>query len=173
MAQPSRHFEWFDASARLYREKVSTMSIETINTTKSVPDIDMDGRPLTDFEGDVTKYFMHVRQRHITLTQDLLATRQMLLQERDQANLDKEMLARIRNELYPLAEGKNERLRDIDLSLRLKGREDHEKHLLLLAQEQANISVFEGRLEEHKHAMKRAELELRFCIALLEGNRHE
>lgn len=149
------------------------MGIETINTTKRVPDIDMDGQPLESFEGNVTKYFMHVRQRHITLTQDLLATRQMLLQERDQANLDKDTIARIRNELYPIAEGKNERLRDIDLASKLSAREDHEKHLLLLAQEQANISVFEGRLEELKHAMKRAELELRFCIALLEGNRYE
>ena len=97
----------------------------------------------------------------------------MLLQERDQANLDKDMLASIRNELYPLAEGKNERLRDIDLASRLRGREDHEKHRQWLEQEQANISVFEGRLEELKHAMKRAELELRFCVALLEGNRYE
>ena len=149
------------------------MSIETINATIKLKDIEPDGQPIPYFNGDVTEYFTHIRQRHITLTQDLLATRQMLLQERDQVNTDQVSLRQVESQYYTKLTGSNQKLRDIELKEKLDRDDYWIKVNKLLAQGHANIAVCEGRLEELKHAIRRAEYELRFCCALLEGNRHE
>ena len=120
-------------------------------------------------------YFNALRQRHISIMHDKRMVRRELRENRDIYNRTKARLKLLRNKYLPVAEGANQAIREAWVDTRLEevlteaGYKGEDDPRITLENTALLIAIGESEIEDYRDAKVRIELEMRMCIADMEG----
>ena len=115
--------------------------------------------------------FKRYQQQLITAIHDYETKREALRTSRSQVHEHKLKLLRIGDEFE--VDGKNQTEREKDFRRQAELSQRYQAEDKFLQQEAELVAMYEGEVESLKYTIRLHELEMKFCIAQLEGVKHD